>query len=57
MCDGSMDSVVADSLAQVLRYVETGPKVCCDYVARPALAWGRKVDLRYVRRGGLGRYA
>lgn len=49
MCDGSMDSVVADSLAQVLRYVETGPKVCCDYVARPALAWGRKVDLRYVQ--------
>lgn len=43
----SMDSLVADTLAQVLRHVDTGPKVCCDYVARPALFRGRKFDLRW----------
>lgn len=45
----SMDTAVADSLAQALAMAQTCPKVACEYVSDPALVHGKKIDVRCVR--------
>lgn len=42
----SMDMSISDNIKFLMRIGETGPKILCKYVARPATLRGRKFDLR-----------
>jgi len=44
----SMDTWVTNNCDQIVRLVETGPKVAQKYIHRPITFQGRKIDLRYV---------
>jgi hypothetical protein len=43
-----LEIFVTDSLAPIIRSIETGPKIASQYLSRPALYKGRKFDLRYI---------
>jgi len=43
-----MDTWVTNNCEQIVRLVETGPKVAQKYIERPITFKGRKIDLRYV---------
>jgi tubulin--tyrosine ligase-like protein 12 len=44
----SMDTWVTSNVDQIVRLVETGPKIAQKYIERPITFKGRKIDLRYV---------
>ncbi|KAG6543613.1 hypothetical protein Mapa_014976 [Marchantia paleacea] len=44
----TIDTTVTSSLQQLIRLVETGPKICQKYIDPPATFQGRKFDLRYI---------
>lgn len=44
----SMDMTVTDNLSQIIRSVETGPKICQKYLHRPFLMNDKKFDLRFI---------
>lgn len=44
----SIDTWVSNKVDQVIRLVETGPKIAQKYIERPLTFQGRKIDLRYV---------
>ena len=44
----SMDTWVTNNAEQILRLMETGPKIAQKYIERPLTFGGRKIDLRYV---------
>eukprot|EP01004_Peranema_trichophorum_P002879 NODE_1905_length_1759_cov_43.822738_g1620_i0.p1 GENE.NODE_1905_length_1759_cov_43.822738_g1620_i0~~NODE_1905_length_1759_cov_43.822738_g1620_i0.p1 ORF type:complete len:295 (-),score=44.16 NODE_1905_length_1759_cov_43.822738_g1620_i0:247-1131(-) len=44
----SMDTTITKSMNEVLRLVETGPKVASKYIEKPCTFGGKKFDLRYV---------
>lgn len=44
----SMDTWVTNNCDQIVRLVETGPKIAQKYIDRPITFKGRKIDLRYV---------
>jgi tubulin--tyrosine ligase-like protein 12 len=44
----SMDMIVTDNIDQIIRNVETGPKICQKYLNKPFLYKNRKFDLRFI---------
>lgn len=44
----SMDTWVTNNIDQIVRLVETGPKIAQKYIDRPITFKNRKIDLRYV---------
>ena len=44
----SMDMIITDNLASVIKSMQTGPKIAQKYITQPVLRQGRKVDLRYI---------
>ena len=44
----SMDMIVTDNLDQIIRNVETGPKICQKYLNKPLLFNKKKFDLRFI---------
>jgi len=44
----SIDTWVTNNCEQIVRLVETGPKIAQKYIERPLTFQGRKIDLRYV---------
>jgi tubulin--tyrosine ligase-like protein 12 len=43
-----MGMTVTDNLSQIIRSVETGPKICQKYLHRPFLMNDKKFDLRFI---------
>jgi tubulin--tyrosine ligase-like protein 12 len=44
----SMDMMITDNLPNIIRAMETGPKIAQKYISRPVLRRNRKIDLRYI---------
>lgn len=44
----SMDMTITDNLTQIIRSVETGPKICQKYIDRPFVMNEKKFDLRFI---------
>lgn len=44
----SMDTWVTQNLDQIIRTVETGPKIAQKYINNTCLYYGRKFDMRFV---------
>lgn len=44
----SMDMIVTSNLDEIIRSVETGPKICQKYLERPFLLNKKKFDLRFI---------
>ena len=44
----SIDTWVTNNLDQIVKLVDTGPKIAQKYIHRPITFKGRKIDLRYV---------
>ena len=44
----SMDMLITDNLKEIIRAVETGPKICQKYFSKPFLMNNRKFDLRFI---------
>ena len=44
----SMDMIVTNNLDQIIRNVETGPKICQKYLNKPLLFKNKKFDLRFI---------
>ena len=44
----SMDMLITDNLKEIIRAVETGPKICQKYICSPMLMNNKKFDLRFI---------
>ena len=44
----SMDMLITDNLKEIIRAVETGPKICQKYFCNPYLMNDKKFDLRFI---------
>ena len=44
----SMDMLITDNLKEIIRAVETGPKICQKYFCNPFLMNDKKFDLRFI---------
>lgn len=44
----SMDMLITDNLKEIIRSVETGPKICQKYFCNPMLMNDKKFDLRFI---------
>jgi hypothetical protein len=44
----SMDMIVTNNLKEIIRSVETGPKICQKYIDKPLLMNNKKFDLRFI---------
>lgn len=44
----SLDTYVTDNLDQIIRLMETGPKVVQKYITSPFLYKGKKIDFRFI---------
>ena len=44
----SMDMTITNNLTQIIRSVETGPKICQKYIERPFVMNEKKFDLRFI---------
>ena len=44
----SMDMLITDNLKEIIRAVETGPKICQKYINSPLLMNNKKFDLRFI---------
>ena len=44
----SMDMLITDNLKEIIRAVETGPKICQKYISSPLLMNNKKFDLRFI---------
>ncbi len=44
----SMDMIITNNLNQIIRSVETGPKICQKYYSKPYLMNNKKFDLRFI---------
>ena len=44
----SMDMLITDNLKEIIRAVETGPKICQKYICNPLLMNNKKFDLRFI---------
>ena len=44
----SMDMLITDNLKEIIRAVETGPKICQKYFCNPFLMNNKKFDLRFI---------
>jgi tubulin--tyrosine ligase-like protein 12 len=44
----SMDMIITDNISNIIKSMETGPKIAQKYISQPVLREGRKVDLRYI---------
>ena len=44
----SMDMLITDNLKEIIRAVETGPKICQKYICNPFLMNNKKFDLIFI---------
>lgn len=44
----SMDMVVTDNLNNIVRLMESGPKLAQKYIHHPLTIYNKKIDLRFV---------
>ena len=44
----SMDMLITDNIKEIIRAVETGPKICQKYFSNPFLMNNKKFDLRFI---------
>ena len=44
----SMDMVITNNLKQIIRALETGPKICQKYINKPFKMYNKKFDLRFI---------